>query len=365
MKSFAVCNKYFKKNSLGDSFDYFDFNGHKVLCGLVEDNVSSKQLLPLKPEQVLIKIKAFSCNYRDRSILLNISDKCKNRPSPYLFAAFGSDFVAEVVACGSDVVGFKEGDRIIPDCSYPHKNFSVAGIPTNYASQRYHKLNYDQIIKIPNNLTDEKAAAFSIGAQTSYSIIRKLNVQKNDNILITAATSNTSLFALMKLKNRYDNIYVISSRSQFYPKLHELGVKKCIKIKDVKNLSEDIGGFDVVIDPFYDLHFNLLLPLMNDFGRYISCGLYMQHHDFSKIEDSKLHRNYNTSLVHLILKNISFIGNCLGKRQDIEGALKDYENGDYDVLIDTVYTGSDLISFLKRTYINNERFGKVIYRYND
>lgn len=45
-----------------------------------------------------------------------------------------------------------------------------------------------------------KLNAFSLSAQTAYSMVRKANLNKGDNVLVTAATSNTSLSVIERLK---------------------------------------------------------------------------------------------------------------------------------------------------------------------
>ena len=48
---------------------------------------------------------------------------------------------------------------------------------------------------------------------------------------------------------------------------------KTQKIEDYINFEK----FEVVIDPFFDLHFCNVVSYMRHHGKYISCGLYNQH----------------------------------------------------------------------------------------
>lgn len=360
MKHAVICNPSFNTDGYVGGFGNFRFSDCEISCGIMD---IEEEMPEVGSKEVLIKVNAFSCNYRDRALMLSFNDQCQ-KITPPVFSPFGSDFVAEIVIAGDDVNSLRPADRVIPDCTYPQKEYSkIAGIPTNFASQRYHVLNYDQLIKIPDNLSDEKAAAFSIGSQTSYSMVRKLNIKEDDNILILSATSNTSLFALMALKGKYKNIYAVSTRSEYYDKLYELGVKECISTKELKELSKRINGFDAVIDPFFDIHLPQLPEIMNDMGRYVTCGLCNQYGniDYDELFSAK---DYIDAISLCVIKNISIIGNCLGIRKDLEDALNDYGNGVYEIIIDSVYD-KDVKSFLSRSHLDSDRIGKVVFKYDD
>ena len=48
-------------------------------------------------------------------------------------------------------------------------------------------------------MNDYVAASFSIGAQTSSSMIRRCNIKSTDKILVTSSRSNTSMFIIKSL----------------------------------------------------------------------------------------------------------------------------------------------------------------------
>ena len=122
--------------------------------------------------------------------------------------------------------------------------------------------------------------------------------------------------------------------------------------------------FDVVIDPFFDLYLNGVINHINFNGRYIFCGHYEQ---YLPLDKSKLlfEENYRGIFSKCIFKNISIIGNCIGLRSDLENAIKDYSDNKYNILIDSVYSGVDVIPFLERSYKDPSRVGKVVYSYTD
>ncbi|MGB3464858.1 MAG: alcohol dehydrogenase catalytic domain-containing protein, partial [Cyclobacteriaceae bacterium] len=147
--------------------------------GLEENNQSSNQ--------VLLKKEAFSCNYRDKGILINLNSglihKAKLDPGSLPYAFFGSEFVGVVVKTGKGVTHLKEGDRVIPDCVYQNPGTDVSiGVPSNTTSQVYEILPANKLVKIPDIMPTNQAAGFSIGAQTAWAMIRKTAISKDSKV---------------------------------------------------------------------------------------------------------------------------------------------------------------------------------------
>ncbi len=223
-------------------------------------------------------------------------------------------------------------------------------------------------------MSDDIAGAFSIGAQTSYSVVRKFNLHKSANILITAAKSNTSLFVINALQKYDVNIYAITTSNFFVEELKAAGVKEVIVLDKKPNsllenryihqIFKKTGGFDCVFDPFFDIYLAQAVDLMKDNAKYITCGFYNQYSDL--IDQKSLDYSLSCSeiMTKVILKNIQIAGNCLGTKKDLENALKDYTSGNFKVIIDSVFTGNQVKEFFTRTYNAPDRFGKIVYRYN-
>ncbi|WKB34675.1 alcohol dehydrogenase catalytic domain-containing protein [Terrilactibacillus sp. S3-3] len=152
---------------------------------------------------VLVKVDAFSCNYRDKAIILKaalrMSGQVKMNAAPVSF--FGSDFVGTVVEKGDGVKEFTIGDRVIPDCAYPNPPAPevAPGVVTNEASKGWLRLHKSKLIRIPSSMSNTDAAGFTIGAQTSHSMIRRTQVHPGQRALVISARSNTSLFLIKGL----------------------------------------------------------------------------------------------------------------------------------------------------------------------
>lgn len=363
MKVVAICNSRLKDIMPNTQFYNFVLDGESIPISLLDVPDLDYTVLS-SPKSVIFEVNAFSCNFRDRTLLHIFYENCKalSGKQKYFYSPIGSEFVGTVLEVGPAVTAFKKGDRVMANTSYPFRtNGLMGGIPTNFASQGILLLEEDQLIKVPDCMPDEVAAAFSVSAQTAYSMVRKADLKKGDNVLVTAATSNTSLSVIKRLKNRGVNVFGLSSKAEKCEKtLCDMGVKKVVLLSDLQKKECFVKlKFDAVFDPFFDLYFEKLMPFMNFGGRYVFCGFYNQHSSFGFEEHTK-------SLYPLITKcitsNISLIGNCLGQKEDLEEAVFDYSNKYYVPLIDSVYTEDNILDFFTRSFVS-ERFGKVVYKY--
>ncbi|HEX5875774.1 MAG TPA: medium chain dehydrogenase/reductase family protein, partial [Pyrinomonadaceae bacterium] len=190
MKNFAVCGERVKELLPdNDSIERIEIKGHPVTCGIIASE--APRFDPRAPEfesSVLIKIRAFSCNYRDMNLIFSA---LKKGPGESFFS-IGSEFVGDVLEIGSKVTSVEVGDRVIGDCFYHGGGRTPArqGVVTNHASKEYQVVAESKIIRIPDPMPDDVAASFTIGAQTTYSMVRKLNLEPGANVLVTAAKSN-------------------------------------------------------------------------------------------------------------------------------------------------------------------------------
>ncbi|MCW5315515.1 zinc-binding dehydrogenase [Nostoc sp. KVJ3] len=377
MKNIAVySNKLNKLNNpiyRTNKIDYIDMNNVPIFCGLVETkDIHFDNNSPENQFKVLVKKTAFSCNYRDKAIIFEATI---NAPEDS-FLVVGSDFVGIVIDMGSEVTGLKIGDRVIANNAYPESGFPgvQAGIPSNSESKEYQVFHQVKLMKIPPQMPDEVAAAFSIGGQTSYSIVRKFNPTKGSNILVTAAKSNTSLFVINALKKYGVNIYATSTSRVFAEELTALGVKEVILVESkpnsllenesIQKIVSETGGFNCVFDPFFDLYLGQAVELMATGGKYITCGLYDQYYNCINQSFTPFSLDLNRIMSSVMVKNLEIIGNCIGLTEDLEDAIQDYVSGNLKVIIDSAFSGKKIGAFFERTYNAKDRFGKVVYKYD-
>lgn len=371
MNSVIICGENIARFE-DPSFSTFPMEHLQVGCGLIEE-----EELDFNPgaaehqRSLLLRKKAFSCNYRDKSLIIQTVMQANQHPDEFLYCGIGSDFVAEVLALGAQVTEFQVGDLVIGDNAYPQARTPhvMAGIPTNEASNLFQILEADKVLKVPEGVSIPFAAGMSIGAQTSYGIVRRVAPQKDDMILVTAAKSSTSLFVICALKAQgFENVYVLSSSDAYSDELAALGVKQLIKVNyqnpalfddhtEIQRVLNGRNGFDIVIDPFVDTHVFGLARYLNFGARYMTCGV--QYYQFEPPSKELL----SSLFMQTIARNLSIMGNCLGTSKDLSHALKDCAEGRLPVPIDSIFKGNEVGTFFERTYLAKDRWGRVIYDY--
>jgi NADPH:quinone reductase-like Zn-dependent oxidoreductase len=117
--------------------------------------------------------------------------------------------------------------------------------------------------------------------------------------------------------------------------------------------------FDAVIDPYADLYFALAMQVLGPRGHYATCGLLNQGPNAGTIGF-----DWSTALATAIMKNLTIHANCLGTAAQLDAALSDWVEDRATAQIDSVHGGYDAHEFLWRTFVEPDRFGKVVYCYS-
>jgi NADPH:quinone reductase-like Zn-dependent oxidoreductase len=144
-------------------------------------------------DEVLVRVYATTVNYGDL-LGRNFSHTSPGEfHMPFLFwllarfdfglrepkkQSLGSEFAGEIEATGKDVTRFKPGDRVF---GYPGQRMGA------YAE--YLCLPADGALALmPDNLSYEEAAVVPYGAITALSLLRKVNLQPGQKVLINGAS---------------------------------------------------------------------------------------------------------------------------------------------------------------------------------
>lgn len=369
----AICGSQVKALQPDNhSLATIEIDGVEVTAGvIITREPTFKAQAPENRLNVLVKIKGFSCNYRD----LNMIFAAVKKGAPNSYFAVGSDLTGEIIEIGNGVTRFKVGDRVISDNHYSGQETSGVreGVLTNQASKEYQVFHQDRLSKIPDEMPDEVAAAFSIGAQTTYSMLRKLELRPGSKILVTAAKSNTSLFAIQALRQRQVQVYATSTSRCFESELLSLGVRELIQIdpcarsfltnEQMQRIISEHGQFEYVFDPYYDLHLHKALEVMGHGARYITCGFLDQYKKGIGTETLNQSPGVRLTMCGIMSRNLQIFGNCIGTTADLNQALEDYQRGTFRVTIDSGFSGDDVGNFFHRTYSARDRFGKVVFLY--
>ena len=147
------------------------------------------------------------------------------------------------------------------------------------------------------------------------------------------------------------------SNQLFEKELLDLGIHKLIQYSTLERGEVRDIEFDAIIDPFFDIYVTQLIDFLKYGGKYIFCGFYYQDILYKPFKQSN--NDYFRVLAKCIVKNISLIGNCLGCENDLRDALNNFEKGKYDIVIDSIYTGDEIVPFFyKSLFIAYRVLGK-------
>lgn len=178
----------------------YDTYGPPEVLKLVELNKPAP-----KENEILIKNRAASVNYGD-ILARNFKDVTPHQFNmPLLFwimaRAFfgfskpkvkilGSEFSGDVEAVGKNVIGFKVGDKV-----FGYRGQSMG----TYAE--YFVIPEKSVVTLkPENISYEEAAAVPGGSMVALFVLKKVNVQKAEKVLIIGASGGNGNFIVQIAK---------------------------------------------------------------------------------------------------------------------------------------------------------------------
>lgn len=187
------------------------------------------------PNEVLIKVKAVSINFRD--ILMVRGHYNPRQPLPLI--PF-SDGAGEVVAVGEGVTRFAIGDRVAncffqgwPDGVPTPENVTGTsmGSPLDGMLTELIALNENGVVKLPDHLSYEDGATLPCAAVTAWScLFRHGNVKPGDTVL-ALGTGGVSIFTLQLAKMAGATVIITSSSDEKLARAKELGADHGINYK--------------------------------------------------------------------------------------------------------------------------------------
>ena len=205
------------------------------------------------PGQVLLKMRAWSLNYRDLMVL-----KGQYNPKLKMPAVPLSDGVGEVVQIGQGVARVKVGDRVaaafMPKWISGEIHEAAArsalggGGPAGMLAE-YVAISEEGVVTVPEHLSDEQGAALPCAAVTAWhALVPEGHVKSGDSVLVLG-TGGVSIFALQFARLHGARVIVTSSSDEKLAKARELGAAEGINYKTTpawdKRVLELTGGAGV------------------------------------------------------------------------------------------------------------------------
>jgi NADPH:quinone reductase-like Zn-dependent oxidoreductase len=208
------------------------------------------------PGQVLLKMRAFSLNYRDLLMVKGLYNPKQRMPVVPL-----SDGVGEVAALGTGVQRVKVGDRVCPlfmqkwlDGPVTEEAArSALGAALDGVLAEYAVFDQDGVEAVPRPLSDEEAATLPCAGLTAWhALVSEGQLRAGESVLVQG-TGGVSLFALQFSRLGGARVIATSSSDDKLQRALKLGASDGINYKNTpewgdkaRSLTSGVGVDHVV-----------------------------------------------------------------------------------------------------------------------
>jgi NADPH:quinone reductase-like Zn-dependent oxidoreductase len=232
-----------------------------------------------KDNEILIRIHATPVNYGDTLArnFREISPLKFNMPFIFWLPArmafgfnkpriktLGSELAGKIESVGKDVKLFKQGDQV-----FGYRGMNM-GANAEYLCMPEHGL----VAIKPANMTYEEAAAIPYGALTALNLLRKVNIQRGQKVLINGASGGIGSAAVQLAKYFGAEVTGVCStpRVGF---VKSLGANKVIDYTK-EDFTQNGETYDLIFDILGRSSFSRCKSSLNENGRYLLASFKMK-----------------------------------------------------------------------------------------
>ena len=317
----------------------------------------------ISSKEVLIKLKAASLNHLDIWVRQGIPGIKVEFPH-----ILGSDGAGIVEEAGNEVKNVKAGDKVFLNpgiscntcecCSAGEHSlcptFHLLGEHVNGTYAEYVKAPFENVHRIPENLSFEEAAAFPLVFLTAWRmLISKARLLPGETILILGIGGGVSGAALRIAKQIGARVIVTSGDNNKLEKAKQLGADIGINYnekdfaKEIRSLTNK-RGVDVVLDNIGAATWIKSLSSLTRGGRLVTCG-------------STSGANPQTDIQRIFWNQISVFGSTMGNRKEFLQILNLFDVNNLKPIIDSVFLLKDFKEAQNRME-NKNQFGKIVIK---
>ena len=226
-----------------------------------------------KDNELLVKIHAASINYGDITVrnFKNMPLHKFNMPLPLWLPSrimfgfnkpkktiLGSEFSGDIELIGKNVRMFKKGDRVF---GYRGQNMG--------ANAEYLCMPENGLAALkPENMTYEEAAAVPYGAITALTLLRKVNIQNGQRVLINGASGSIGSAAVQLAKNHFGAKVTGVCGTPRMEYVKSLGADKVIDYTK-EDFTQSGESYDLIFDILGKSSFSRCKSSLKKNGRYL------------------------------------------------------------------------------------------------
>ncbi|MBA4452546.1 MAG: zinc-binding dehydrogenase, partial [Nitrosopumilaceae archaeon] len=285
----------------------------------------------------------------------------------------------EVIARGDDEKNIKFGDSVVSHgkmscivcktCTkgeeYNCKKRKIWGFETGPLWGGYCEVTHlpeVNVVKIPENVTYDEAAAASMTLLTSWHmLVGRAKIQPGQLVLVMGGSSGVGSFGI-QIAKLFGCTVIATASPDKLNKLKELGADYAVDHrkedwhKEVRAISKkitkpfgDIPGIDVIFEHIGGNHWNKELTLLKYGATIVTTGAttgYMA----------------KTDLRHIFFKGINILGSTQGTRAELEQGLFWMSQGKIKAIIDSVYSLEQAPEAHNKMLKGKGLFGKILMK---
>ena len=326
-----------------------------------------------RPNEVVFRVKAAALNYDD---IWGMRGKPLAIPLPHIS---GTDASGEVIAIGEDVKNIKIGDRIVSHgnmscrvckaCTrgeeYNCRKRKIWGFETGPLWGGYCEVTHlpeVNVVKIPENVSYDEAAAASMTLLTSWHmLVDRAKIQPGQLVLVMGGSSGVGSFGI-QIAKLFGCTVIATASPDKLDKLLELGADYAIDHrkedwhKEVRQIAKNIpkpfgetAGLDVIFEHIGGNHWNKELTLLKYGSTIVTTGATTGY-------------NAPTDLRHIFFKGINILGSTQGTRAELEQGLYWMSQGKIKAIIDSVYPLEKATEAHNKMLNGKGLFGKILMK---
>ncbi len=313
-----------------------------------------------KPDEVIVRLRAASLNYRDVMIAGGTYNPRMKLPAIPL-----SDAAGEIVEVGRDVTNWKIGDRVMPTMvqrwfdggSTDEKRRTAigAGAQWNGVLREFTAFRDDAVVQVPEHLSFEEASTLPCAALTAWNALAVSgNLTPGDTVL-TQGSGGVSVFALQFAKMFGARVIAISGSDEKIEKLRSLGADETINYRENENWDRVVleltgkRGVDHVVE----------VGGAGTLARSINAVRVGGHIAMIGALDTEGTFNH----VPIFMKAIRLQGIFVGSKVMFEEMLRAIEHHKLEPVIDKIFEFEDARAALQYM-ASGQHFGKIVIRYD-
>jgi len=255
--------------------------------------------------------------------------------------------------------GFKKGEKIIVypafDSNVPRVSFGIIGGFGKYKGGYAELISVPKknIIKKPNWLSDQEAAAINVSYLTAWNMLEKSRCKKGDTVLIWGANSGVGSAAILLAKAKGFRIITVASNKNKIKSANKLGADFVID-RNTQDVTSEVlkitnqVGVDAVIDHVGAKTWPVSLEVRKIKGRMIACG-------------TTTGGEATVNIRGFYSKEAQIIGAYLGSKSQLVSLHKFMKLKKIKPVIDDIYDLKDIKAAHQKMEKSNQ-FGKILLK---